>query len=138
MSFGMVKLRSRHLFKAKNAPEAKNCLKTEKKSQWFLDHKIPPTSPILNPSTSGESRDNLPTGVSRFHDPTSSFRGPKIGWKSKNRFLAVKNCCVVPKFYPTVGTENMSKGTLDQCWHLLWPHCKFCWAGCLLTASGGV
>ena len=108
-----------------------------KKSLRFSDHKIPSISPILNPSTPGKSRDNLPTGVLRFCDHTSSFRGPKIRWKSKNRFSAVKNCCVSPKFYPTISTENMSKGTRDQYWHLLWPHRKFGWAGCLLTASGG-
>ena len=49
-----------------------------KKSLRVLDHKIPPTSPILNPSTSGEPPDNLLAGVSGFLDPTNSFRGPKI------------------------------------------------------------
>ena len=49
-----------------------------KKSLRVLDHKIPPTSPILNPSTSGEPPDNLLAGVLGFLDPTNSFRGPKI------------------------------------------------------------
>ena len=68
-----------HLLEAKNAFIVKNSLKIEKKSPRILDRKIPPTSPILNPSTPGESRDNLPAGVLRFRDPTSPFRGPKIG-----------------------------------------------------------
>ena len=72
-SYGKVLVAFRTLSKGQKFIHSKKWPENQKKSPSFLDHKIPPTSPILNPSTPGESRDNLPAGVLRFRDPTSPF-----------------------------------------------------------------